>query len=143
MRKYFGLSAELCLLFTGLAVAGQGSAFAQDQSNGATPPPKVLQITVETLKPGQSGTPHQKTEAAFVEAVKNANWPEHYLGMDALSGRQRAVVLMGYDSFEAWQKDMDATQKNASLAAAIDNAASPMELCSNPLKTAPTYSARI
>jgi hypothetical protein len=83
----------------------------------------VLQIVNEALKPGQGGNPHMKTESAFVQALRNANWPTHYFGMDALSGKSRAVFFTGYDSFEAWQKDMNSTMKNTSLAAAIDSAA--------------------
>jgi len=123
MRKYFGSIAGLCLLFTGLSLTGAISAAAQDQTAGTTPPPKVLQIVNEALKPGQGGNPHMKTESAFVQALRNANWPTHYFGMDALSGKSRAVFFTGYDSFEAWQKDMNATMKNTSLAAAIDSAA--------------------
>ena len=124
MKKYFGSLAGLCLLITWLVFAGTGKAAAQDhQMSGTTPPPKVLQITVETLKPGQSGNAHQKTESAFVQAFSNAKWPQHYLGMDALSGKPRAIFFIGYDSFEAWQKDTDATQKDATLSAALDSAA--------------------
>jgi hypothetical protein len=122
MKKHLGSLVALCLLFTALHFTGVVAASAQDQMNAVTPPPKVLQIIVETLKPGQSGNPHMKTEAAFVQAFSDAKWPEHYLGMDALSGRQRAVFFVGYDSFEAWQKDTDATQKNATLSAALDSA---------------------
>jgi hypothetical protein len=122
MKKHLGSLVALCLLFTALNFSGVVAASAQDQMNVVTPPPKVLQIIVETLKPGQSGNPHMKTEAAFVQAFSDAKWPEHYLGMDALSGRQRAVFFVGYDSFEAWQKDTDATQKNATLSAALDSA---------------------
>jgi len=122
MRKYFGSIAGLCLLCTGLGLTGAISTVAQAQTAGTTPPPKVLEIIVETLKPGQSGTPHMKTEAAFVQAFADAKWPQHYLGMDALSGKQRAVFFVSYDSFEAWQKDTEASQKNATLAAALDSA---------------------
>ena len=43
--------------------------------------------------------------------------------MDALSGQSRAIFFVGYPSFDAWQKDMDATMKNSSLSAALDSAA--------------------
>lgn len=122
MRKYFVSLAGLCLLCTGLGLTGTITAAAQDQAASTTPPPKVLEIIVETLKPGQSGSPHLKTEAAFPQAFRDAKWPQHYLGMDALSGRQRAVFFVGYDSFDAWQKDTDAAAKNSTLSAALDSA---------------------
>jgi hypothetical protein len=121
MKKQFGPLAGLCLVFTGLISIGSNNLAAQDQST--TPPPKVLQIVVESLKPGQGGNSHAKTESAFVKALSDAKWPTHYFGMDALSGKSRAVFFTGYDSFDAWQKDMDATMKNTSLAAALDSAA--------------------
>ena len=117
MKKLFLSPAVLCLILTGPL-----SAAAQDQATSTTPPPKVLQIIVETLKPGQSGSPHLKTEAAFVQAFSDAKWPQHYLGMDALSGKQRAIFFVGYDSFDAWQKDADATMKNTTLSSALDSA---------------------
>ena len=121
MKKYSGSFAGLCLVFTGLSV-GSSNLAAQDQAASTTPPPKVLEIIVETLKPGQSGSPHLKTEAAFPQAFRDAKWPQHYLGMDAVSGRQRAIFFVGYDSFDAWQKDTDATMKNSTLSAALDSA---------------------
>ena len=122
MRKLFGSLAGLCLVFTGLTFTAPATAYAQDQAASTTPPPKVLQIIMESLKPGQGGNPHVKTESAFVKAMTDANWPTHYFGSDALTGRSRAVFFVGYDSFDAWQKDMDATMKNTSLAAALDSA---------------------
>ncbi len=122
MKKLFASLAGLCLVFTGLIFTGPATASAQDQPASTTPPPKILQIMMETLKPGQGGNPHMKTESAFVKAMSDANWPTHYFGMDALTGQSRALFFVGYDSFDAWQKDMDATQKNTSLAAALDSA---------------------
>ena len=120
MKKSF-LSTGLCLLLTGLAITAS-AASAQDQSAGTASPPKVLQIIVESLKPGQGGSPHIKSESAFVQAFKAADWQTHYFGMDALSGPSRAVFFVPYDSFEAWQKDLDATAANPTLSAAIDSA---------------------
>ena len=122
MKKFLGSSAGLCLLLTGLTLTAP-AASAQDQAAAMAPPPKVLQIVVESPKPGQSGSPHIKTESAFVQAFKSANWPTHYFGMDALTGPSRALFFVAYDSFEAWQKDIEATAKNASLSAALDSAA--------------------
>ncbi len=121
MKEHFGSLATLGLLFAGLSFAGSGSVAAQEQG-AVTQPPKLLEIIVETLRPCQSGSPHMKTEAAFVQAFSSAKWPQHYLGMDALTGRQRAVFFVPYDSFDAWQKDTDAGAKNASLSSALDSA---------------------
>jgi hypothetical protein len=104
-----------------LAVATLGAAAAEAQSSMS--PPKVLTITREFVKPGKAGTMHDKTESAFVQAMARAKWPTHYLGMNSLSGKSRSLFFTGYDSFEAWEKDANATQKNAALSAALDHAA--------------------
>ena len=113
MKKFAGLLLGSYLVFGGLGVA------AQDM----TSPPKVLSIYREFVKPGKSGMPHEKAESAFVQAMTRAKWPTHYLTVTSLSGKPRALFLTRYDSFEAWEKDALATQKNEALSAALDRAA--------------------
>ena len=118
MKKIAGAMLALVVLLT----AGiSGIAFGQDKPAGNMPP-KVLVITREYTKPGRSGTQHEKAESAFVQAVTRAKWPTHYLAVESLSGPSRALFLTGYDSFAAWEKDTLATQKNATLSAALDRA---------------------
>lgn len=96
---------------------------AQDmQSDVVMPAPKVLLIMREYVKPGKTGAVHEKSEAAFVSAAKAANWPTHYVAVNSMSGRSRALFLMGYPTFEAWEKDNQAQEKNAALTAAFDKA---------------------
>lgn len=122
MKDRFGFAVPLCLLFAGLSLIPTPTAPAQDQAGQVTPPPKVLLITVEYLKPGQNGSTHEKTEGAFVQSFRDAKWPTHYLGMNALTGRNRAVFFVPYDSFADWEKDNIATAKNASLSSSLDSA---------------------
>ncbi len=114
MKRNIGMWLVLSLLMISAT-----TVFAQDYSMA---PPKVLVTQLEMLKPGVSGGPHMKTESAFVQAMTAAKWPTHYLGMDSMSGASRALFLVGYDSFAAWEKDNLATQKNATLSAAFDRA---------------------
>src|SRR5580704_10611496 len=116
MKKLTPLSVGLCLLYL-----GSGIASAQEPTAG---PPKVLVIQREYLKPGRAGSMHEKTESAFVRAMSVAKWPTHYFGMDSLSGPSRSLFFIGYPSFEAWEKDTLATQKNTTLSAALDRASS-------------------
>lgn len=116
MRRVTKFVSVLSLLFAWLTLIG-----AQDKST--TPPPKVLTITREFVKPGRSGSIHEKSESAFVQAMSRAKWPTHYLAVDSLSGKPRSLFLTGYDSFDAWEKDFLATQKNSTLSAALDRAA--------------------
>src|ERR1700733_8903870 len=116
MKKLIGLSVGLGLLFI-----GSGIASAQEMPDKMGPP-KVLVIMREFLKPGKSGSLHEKTESAFVNAMAAAKWPTHYFAADSLSGPSRSLFFVGYDSFAAWEKDNTATQNNTTLASALDRA---------------------
>jgi len=107
------------LLGLSLAVCCACVAAAQEKSSM----PKVLQITREFVKPGKAGMAHDKTESLFVDAMTRAKWPTHYLGMTSLSGKSRALFLTSYDSFDAWEKDSAAVDKNPTLSAALERAA--------------------
>ena len=125
------------LLGLSLAVVGSSFAAAQEmqgaapQTQGAAPqmqsaapqmqgPPKVLQITREFIKPGKSGAIHDKSESNFVAAMAKAKWPTHYVAMNSLSGKSRALYITGYASFDAWEKDNAAIDKNKALSAELD-----------------------
>jgi hypothetical protein len=107
--------------FVLLAAGMPGIARGQDKPTGHMPP-KVLSIFREYTKPGKSGAPHEKTESAFVKANMEAKWPTHYLAVESITGKSRALFLTGYESFAAWEKDRAATQKNTTLSAALDRA---------------------
>jgi hypothetical protein len=118
MKRVVGSTLSL---FVTLAAGISGSAFGQDQP-ASHMPPKVLTVTREYTKPGKSGTVHEKAESAFVQAMTQAKWPTHYIAVESLSGKSRALFLTGYESFEAWEKDVKAVEKNAALSAALDRA---------------------
>lgn len=105
-----------------LALAAVCSAAAQDQSSGTMSPPKILTITREYVKPGKAGAMHDKTETAFVQAMAHSKVPTHYLGMNSVTGKSRSLFFTGYESLDAWEKDVASQQKNAMLAAALDRA---------------------
>jgi hypothetical protein len=108
-----------------LAAAMVCAALATAQENKSAPntPPKVLVITREFVKPGRAGATHEKAESAFVQAMSTAKWPVHYLAADSLTGKTRSLFLTAYDSFEGWEKDALAQQKNQTLSAALEKAA--------------------
>ena len=105
------------LLGLSLAVAGSTLAASQDMMSG---PPKVLEIQREFLKPGKAGMIHDKSESHFVQDFARAKWPTHYIALNSMSGRARALYLTGYPSFEAWDKDNKAMEANPALSAEID-----------------------
>jgi hypothetical protein len=114
MKKLAGLSAGLCLVFSGCI-----AMVAQDGSSSMPGPPKVLVIQREFVKPGRNAA-HEKSESSFVSAFAAAKWPTHYFAAESLSGRPRVLFFVGYPSFEAWEKDNHAIQKNAALSATLD-----------------------
>jgi len=117
MPRITRLWVMLCLV-----VAITATAIAQQNQEEVMAPPKVLVIVREFLKPGKAGSPHIKTESGFVNAFAAAKWPTHYLAMDSLSGQSRSLFIIGYDSFEAWEKDNLASMNNPTLFAALDRA---------------------
>jgi hypothetical protein len=106
---------SLCLF---LAVAGTGIAIAQDSD--ATKPPAVIQINREWLKPGKAGMMHDKTEAAFVATMNKSKLQGHYIALNSMTGKARALYLTRYPSFEAWENDNKLVEKNSSLSAELD-----------------------
>lgn len=116
MKRITGFMLGLYLLIGGL-----GMAMAQDTT--PPPPPKVLTVFREFVKPGKGGGPHEKAESAFVQAMTRAKWPTHYLAVSSITGKPRVLFLTGYDSFEAWEKDILAEEKNATLSAEVGKAA--------------------
>jgi hypothetical protein len=110
-RTLVGLSLIVCC-----------SCITASQEQSSSSIPKVLQITREYTKAGRAGVVHEKAESAFVEAMARAKSPTHYMAMTSLSGKQRALFLARFDSFEAWEKDNNAVAKNATLASSLDHA---------------------
>ena len=105
----------LCL---SLFAAGVGIAAAQDSSD--MKPPAVIQINREWLKPGKAGAMHDRSEAAFVNLMNKGKLQGHYIALNSMSGKSRALYVTRYPSFEAWENDNKIFNKNASLAAELD-----------------------
>ena len=109
------LGPILCLTLT---FAGIGVAAAQD--SGEMKPPAVIQVNREWLKPGKSGAVHDKSEAAFVNLMNKGKLQGHYIALNSMTGKPRALYMTRYPSFEAWEADNKIFQKNASLGAELD-----------------------
>jgi hypothetical protein len=108
-------------LALGLSLAGVCGSVCSAQET-ATTLPKVLVIEREYMKPGKTGMVHEKAESAFVEAMAKAKSPTHYFALTSMSGTQRALFLISYPSFEAWQKEEETMSTNAAFGAAMDHA---------------------
>jgi len=112
---------RLGLLLAACSIAGCAGVVAQEHSDSMSPP-KILSVTREWTKPGKNGMSHEKTESVFVQTLARAKWPTHYLAVDSMSGKPRSLFFTGYESFEAWEKDFKALEKDAALNAALDRA---------------------
>lgn len=102
-----------------VAAAPFVSASAQD----TIAPPKVIQLEREFIKPGKAGAMHDKSEANFVAAMNHGKLQGHYVALNSMSGKTRALFLVGYPNFAAWEADNKIVAKSASLAAELDRAA--------------------
>lgn len=105
-------------ILLGLALVFAGAPFAAPQEMSGLP--KVLEIDREFIKPGKAGAVHDRSESLFVQAMARAKWPTTYIALNSMSGKARALYLIGYPSFDAMQKDSDAMDKNAALSAELD-----------------------
>lgn len=103
-----------------VCAAGSAPLAAVAQDNGTNGPPKILVIDREYTRPGKGGALHERTEGAFIAAVKGGRGPLHYLAMTSLSGPDRALFFSGYPSLAAWDDENQKVSKNASMAAAMD-----------------------
>ncbi len=118
MKRFTGILLGLSLVLGCALIAA-----AQDESQGmTTPPPKVMVIFREFVKPGRDAA-HDRSESAFVAAMDRAKWPTHYFAAQSLTGKPRVLFLTGYDSFEAWEKDNMAMEKDAKLSEELGKSA--------------------
>lgn len=110
------------ILLVGFLLLGTASIAAAQEKAAVMLPPKVLTVVREIVKPGKSGSAHEKTERAFVEAMTAAHSPDHYIALDSMSGVSRSLFLAGYDSFAQWEQRQMVEQKDAAFSAALDRA---------------------
>jgi hypothetical protein len=109
-------------ILLGLFLASACGAVAGAQDASTPSIPKVIQIQREWIKPGKAGALHDKSESAFVQAMTKAKFPAHYFALNSMSGKSRALYITPYASFEVWEKDNKAVEKNAALASDLENA---------------------
>lgn len=114
-RILLGTAVLLCL------APGPGVAVAQEATAGQAPP-KILQIFVESVKPGK-GVAHEKLEVGWPQAFRKAKWPTHYVGMTSMSGPSDAWYVAGYESFAALETDQQNIAKNPTLSRELERLA--------------------
>ena len=105
------LGLSLAVTFNALAVAQQDTTRHD-----------VLQITREFVKPYKAGMAHDRTESAFIAAETKAKFPIHYVALNSLSGKSRALFLTRYGSFDEWEKGNAIVDHNKELAEGFERA---------------------
>ena len=101
-------------------LAGASLTVAQD---AATPSvPKIVTIIREWVKPGKSGQVHDRSEAAYVSAFAKAKYPAHYVALNSISGKSRAIYVGTYASMAEMEKDDKLADSNAALSADLERA---------------------
>lgn len=119
MKIRIGSVVPVCLLVAGSCFAAP-AAFAQNQSDHVTQPPKYLFLTNEAEKPGVD-VAHANNEAAMVQALNSANAPFHSVALVAVTGAPRVIFFHGFDSFTALGKEHMAMVSNKDLQSTLDS----------------------
>ena len=114
-NRSFALPLLLCTL-------GSAPLALCAQDNGMNGPPSVLFIQREFTKPGKGGELHEKTEGAFIAALKAHHGQMRYFALNSLTGPNRALFFSGYPSFAAWEAENKAVGKDPALSSAMDRA---------------------
>jgi hypothetical protein len=109
----------LPLLLVGFVSSVTPAVSAQDKT---IPSQKILTIQREFTKPGKEGAAHEKSEAAFAQAMAGAKATDHYYALASLSGRPRVLFLSAYPSFADIEAERKKVNGNASLSAELDRA---------------------
>jgi hypothetical protein len=112
MRVQFK-SLLLCALGALWLIDAAGNQVAAQEPG----PPKIISVFVEEIKPGRTAA-HQRVEAGYPRAFKDAK-ASPYIAMTSISGRSEAWFLVGFDSYEAMEKENQHIEKNAKLSAAL------------------------
>ncbi|MGD0221457.1 MAG: hypothetical protein ABSF71_03905 [Terriglobia bacterium] len=107
----------LCSI-AGLSLALAGSLAAQAQTP-AVPPPNILNIQTDNIKPYEDG-PYDKFASESAVLSEQLKDPTHVLAMESLTGSPRAIYLSGFDSFEELQKNEEWLLGDAATDAKFD-----------------------
>jgi hypothetical protein len=100
------------LISTALSISNPLSAQVQ-----VPPPPDILQIYREPVKPGKISE-YKRLEAEAAIACSRANtWP--YVTLEGISGPQEVWFVSGFDSYAAMERSAEPFVRNATLASEL------------------------
>ncbi len=115
MRRYLTLICCTLLTASMFSLAAPVALAAQD----APPPPAVLDILTERIKPGHNAA-HLATEAAWPRAFSMANIEVGWLGMVRITGPSEVWFVSGYPSLAAMEAVDNAIDAAPGLGTELD-----------------------
>jgi hypothetical protein len=88
------------------------------QQGSAPPPPAILQIYRDQVKPSKIAE-YSRIEGEAAQACARAStWP--YLAIQSITGPQEVWFMSGFDSYDAMEKSTEPFARNANLAAELN-----------------------
>jgi hypothetical protein len=108
----FSLRFTFCLL---LAASWLTSAAQQAQS---APPPPVLQIYRDPVKPSKMAEYSRIEGEAALACARASTWP--YLAMQSMTGPQEVWFISGFESYAAMERSAEPFARNAALSAELN-----------------------
>jgi hypothetical protein len=110
------MKSKLRLAFCLLLAACSLSGFAQQA--GFVPPPAVLQIYRDPVKPSKMAE-YSRVEGEAAQACARAStWP--YITIQSITGPQEVWFISGFDSYAAMERSAEPFARNAALGAELN-----------------------
>ena len=106
------LRFAFCLLLGACTLSG----FAQQAQ--AAPPPAVLQIYRDPVKPSKMAEYSRLESEAAQACARASTWP--YLAIQSITGPQEVWFISGFDSYAAMERSADPFARNAALSAELN-----------------------
>lgn len=103
------------VFFTLLLVCVALPVFAQQE---VSPPPDILQVYVDTVKPGKMAEYTRIESEAAGACARASAWP--YLAIEARTGPQEVWFLSGFDSYASMEGSDEPFLRNAALTSNLD-----------------------
>jgi hypothetical protein len=99
-----------------LSLALAFSLGVRAQESATEPPPNILSMEIDSVKPYQ-GAPYDKVAEEYPAVSAQFNQKTYYLAMESMTGDSQVTYLSGFDSFAAMQKDTETSQANTAMRA--------------------------
>lgn len=109
-------------LLWGISLLLAGTSFAAAQEAATPNVPRILTIQREWIKPGKFGQVHDRSEASFVNAFAKAKFSAHYVALNSMSGKARALYITTYPSFAEFEKANKSIDASPTLSADVERA---------------------